>query len=38
MMHVVKWRAAWRVVHNDGRVLAVCETEAEAHEYIAGQP
>jgi len=37
-MRVVKWRTAWRVVDEMGRVLAVCETEAAAHEYIAGQP
>jgi len=37
-MRVVKWRTAWRVVDELGRVLAVCETEAEAQTYISGQP
>jgi len=37
-MRVVKWRTAWRVVDDIGRVLAICETEPEAHDYIARQP
>jgi hypothetical protein len=31
------WRGVFRVVDDMGRVLAVCETQAEAEMYIAGQ-
>lgn len=37
-MRAVAWRGIWRVVDDDGRVLAVCETLDEAEAYIAGQP
>jgi len=37
-MRVVKWLKWWRVMDEMNRVAAVCETEAEAEAYIAGQP
>jgi hypothetical protein len=36
-LRIVAWRDVWRVVDDLGRVLAVCETYAEAEAYIAGQ-
>jgi hypothetical protein len=32
------WRTWWRVMDDQGRILAVCETKNEAAMYIARQP
>ena len=37
-MRVVAWLSWFRVVDDNGRVIAVCETRDEAEAYIANQP
>lgn len=37
-MSIVVWLQWFRVLDTRGRVLAVCETLAEAQAYIANQP